>query len=220
MADDGSVITLVPSRMVPLGAVLAATLALSGCGGVISPATAASAGPAAARHQLDELVLGTPQSMSGYSRDHFPHWTDQGNGCDTREVVLKRDGVNVTTDDRCKAVGGSWVSPYDNRTTTDPDSLDIDHLVPLANAWRSGANGWTDEQRTRFANDLVRPELVAVTSGVNRAKGDQDPSQWMPPNVGYRCMYAQRWIAVKHYWRLTVTATEKAVLTQTLGTCR
>ena len=72
-------------------------------------------------------------------------------------------------------------------------------MVPLANAWRSGAGKWTEEQRTEFANDLTRPQLMAVSAASNRSKGDQDPSQWKPPQKDYWCEYAQRWIAVKSF---------------------
>src|SRR5688572_2022831 len=101
--------------------------------------------------------------MTGYSRDRFPHWASQGNGCDTREVVLQRDGSGVSVGDDCKATG-EWFSEYDGETFDDPGDLDIDHMVPLANAWRTGAATWTDEQREAFANDLTQPQLIAVSA--------------------------------------------------------
>ncbi|HEX6869924.1 MAG TPA: HNH endonuclease family protein, partial [Micromonosporaceae bacterium] len=136
-----------------------------------------------------------------------------------RDVVLKRDGEGVRATTECKIVEGSWFSPYDGKTLTDPQDLDIDHMVPLANAWRTGASRWSDEQREQFANDLDRPQLIAVTSSTNRSKGDQDPSQWKPPRRAYWCTYAQDWVAVKSYWRLSVTADEKAALKDMLETC-
>jgi uncharacterized protein DUF1524 len=201
------------------GLVLAAALLTSGCA-VTSAAGGPSTDPSAARQQLDQLKIGTPRSMAGYSRERFPHWTQQGGNCDTREYVLKRDGLDVKTDTSCHVLSGHWLSRYDDEAFSDPTRLDIDHMVPLANAWRSGADGWTDEQRSKFANDLTRPQLLAVSASSNRAKGDQDPSQWKPPNHGYWCQYAQRWIAVKQYWQLTVTAAEKAALIDMLGTCQ
>ncbi|MEK8171524.1 hypothetical protein NKH77_25220 [Streptomyces sp. M19] len=77
-------------------------------------------------------------SMSGYSRDKFPHWASQGHNCDTREKVLERGGTDVKQDEECRAVSGRWVSVYDDKSFTDAADLDIDHTVPLANAWRSG----------------------------------------------------------------------------------
>ena len=169
--------------------------------------------------QLAALTVASKGSMSGYSRDRFPHWISQGNDCDTRDVVLKRDGKNVKATATCKITSGTWISPYDNKTYTDPQQLDIDHMVPLADAWRSGASKWTDEQRTQFANDLTRPQLLAVSLSQNRSKGDQDPSQWKPPNYAYWCTYAERWISVKAYWKLTVSRAEKTALGDMLGTC-
>jgi len=208
-----------PSRIVP--ALL--LVLLTGCDALTEPAVtssvAPSTNPAIARQQLDELGVSLSGSMAGYSRARFPHWTEHENGCSTRELVLKRDGTDVKTGTRCKVLSGHWTSPYDNKAASDPDTLDIDHMVPLADAWRSGASAWTDEQRSQFANDLTRPQLVTVTASVNRAKGDQDPSQWKPPNRAYWCRYAQSWILVKRSWNLAVTLTEKAALTEMLGTC-
>jgi hypothetical protein len=169
--------------------------------------------------QLDALTVDTWASMSGYSRDRFPHWKAQEGGCDTRDVVLKRDGDAVVATPDCTITGGTWFSVYDGRTATTPKEIDIDHVVPLANAWRTGAKSWTEEQRGEFANDLTRPQLIAVTSSANRAKGDQDPAHWKPPRRDYWCEYAQRWITVKSYWRLSVTAEEKAALADMIGTC-
>ena len=195
-------------------------LVLTGCVPVTEPgAPSASIAPSTSRQQLDALPVGAAQSMAGYSRARFPLWNDQGGGCDTREVVLKRDGTGVQANASCHPVSGHWLSPYDNLEFTDPDQVDIDHMVPLANAWRSGAAKWTDATRSQFANDLVRPQLLAVSRAANRGKGDQDPSQWKPPNHAYWCQYAQRWVAVKVYWQLTVTDREKAALGDMLGAC-
>lgn len=180
-------------------------------------ATNGAAGQAAAL--LDELTVADSGSMRGYSRDRFPHWRRTGKNCDIRDTVLARDGEDVRFDG-CNVVGGRWLSRYDNRTLTDPSEVDIDHMVPLANAWRSGANNWDDERRGEFANDLERPQLFAVSRSSNRAKGDQDPSQWKPPNRDDWCAYAQDWIAVKHHWQLSVTVSEKAALADMLETCR
>jgi len=204
----------------PLAVALAAAL-LAGCTPLVEPnATPTSLAPSAARQQLHALPVAPQQSMAGYGRARFPLWNDQGNSCDTREVVLKRDGVDVRTNTRCHPLSGTWLSPYDNKQFTNPESVDIDHMVPLANAWRSGANKWTDSRRSGFANDLVRPELLAVSAASNRAKGDQDPSQWKPPNHGYWCRYATAWVAVKSYWQLSATLAEKVALADMLGTCQ
>jgi hypothetical protein len=170
--------------------------------------------------QLAALTVSGGLSMAGYSRDKFPHWIGQGHDCDTRDVVLQRQGTAVQVGAKCKILKGEWTSPYDGRSYSDPQALQIDHLVPLANAWRSGASQWTTKQRQDFANDLTDPQLIAVTGSVNESKGDQDPSQWKPPSRDFWCAYAQDWVQVKAHWQLTVTAAEKAALTDMVGTCR
>ncbi|ASO19803.1 hypothetical protein FHR81_000519 [Actinoalloteichus hoggarensis] len=214
-----------------LAAVLGVS-ALSGCSVedveafLSSPSDSPSAaeGPAAessaaARERLDELPVSPAGPMDGYSRDRFPHWITISPGCNTREAVLSRDGENVETDDECRAVSGSWLSPYDGQTWTDAADLDIDHMVPLAEAWRSGAADWSDDRREEFANDMERAQLFAVTNSVNRSKGDQAPDQWMPPLEDYWCTYSVHWIEVKHHYELSVTEEEKATLQETLDGC-
>ncbi len=185
-----------------------------------TPPPAGQAGDAAS--QLDELTIATSSSTRGYSRDRFPHWRKTGTNCDIRDAVLKRDGERLGPVELsgCNVVGGRWLSPYDGKEFTDPADVDIDHMVPLANAWRSGADAWDDQRRGDFANDISRPQLLAVSASSNRSKGDQDPSQWRPPDRSYWCRYARDWIAVKHYWRLTVTSAEKAALGDMIATCR
>jgi Protein of unknown function (DUF1524) len=199
-------------------AVLAAALALGGCV-TRPPGTDPQPGPAdEALQRLDGLTTASAASMRGYSRQRFPHWRDTGENCDVRDEVLRRYGTGIKIDG-CNVVDGRWLSAYDNRILSDREDVDIDHVVPLANAWRSGANRWTDARRGAFANDLARPQLIAVSASSNRAKGDQDPSQWKPPNRDVWCQYAMDWIEVKHYWRLSVTARERAALEDMLETC-
>jgi hypothetical protein len=172
-----------------------------------------------AAQQLDALTVAAWGSMARYSRNRFEHWSRQDGGCNTRDLVLRRDGQGVTTGPDCDITSGTWTSPYDGRTVTDPTELDIDHVVPLANAWRTGASDWSDAQRERFANDMDSPELLAVSSTTNRSKGDQDPSQWRPPQRDFWCTYAGKWISVKSHWKLSVTVAEKSALTDMLETC-
>jgi hypothetical protein len=217
------VLRLVQGRAaVATAAIVLCGALLAGCGQLgsgVNVGGAAVPNAAESRLQLDGLTVAGWGSMAHYSRARFPHWIDQGGGCDTRDKVLQRDGTGVRTGAECAIIAGTWVSPYDGETVSDPHELDIDHVVPLADAWRTGAAGWTDAKREQFANDLTRPQLIAVTASTNRAKGDQDPSQWRPPDDGYWCRYAQDWVAVKAYWRLTVTAAEKAALVTMLGAC-
>ncbi len=172
-----------------------------------------------AKSELATRTVKADGSQTGYSRDKFPHWIDQGSSCNTREVVLKRDGTNVVTDSSCAATSGKWFSPYDGATWTAASDVDIDHVVPLADAWRTGASSWTTAQRQAYANDLSAPQLIAVTDNVNQAKGDQSPDTWKPPLSSYYCTYAKMWTAVKYKYKLTVNSAEKSALTSMLGTC-
>lgn len=179
----------------------------------------ASADSSAARTMLSHLVVHARGSMDGYSRDKFPHWEKISGECDTREMVLKRDGRDVRTDAQCRPISGTWYSPYDGATWTKPSDVDIDHLVPLGNAWVSGASSWSTERRTELANDLTRPQLFAVTDNVNQSKGDRAPDEWRPPLQSDWCTYAVDWIEVKDYYQLTVTEAEKAALNDMLNHC-
>lgn len=201
-------------------AVVLGALLLSACGGSPLPKSSAAPGANAGNTKvtLESLKVAEARAMTGYSRDRFPHWRKAGSNCDVRDTVLARDGKDIKKNG-CNVTGGTWMSLYDNVTVTEATKVDVDHMVPLANAWRSGADAWDDDKRGDFANDLERPQLFAVTASSNRSKGDQDPSQWKPPSPTYWCQYAKDWILVKSYWKLTVTKAEKGALTEMLGTC-
>ncbi|MET9169894.1 HNH endonuclease family protein [Streptomyces misionensis] len=173
---------------------------------------------ATARSYLSQLTVAT-ENRTGYSRDKFPTWITIEGTCDTREWILKRDGTNVVTDSACKATSGSWYSPYDGATWTAASDVDIDHLVPLAEAWDSGAGKWTTAQRQAFANDVTRPQLLAVTDNVNQSKGDQDPATWVPSRSAYVCTYVRAWVQVKYYYDLSVDSAEKTALQNYLASC-
>ena len=117
----------------------------------------------------------------------------------------------VTVGSGCSLSGGRWFSYYDRVSWTDPGRVDIDHMVPLAEAWDSGAGSWTTAVRQSYANDLGDSRsLVGVTDSVNQTKGDQDPNEWLPTYD--KCRYLREWVAVKHRWRLTVDSAEKSAL--------
>jgi len=184
-----------------------------------SKSVASAPPPATSTPALESLVIAPPGPMTGYSRDRFEHWVGGPNSCDTREIVLQRQGSGVTRDAQCRAVSGKWTSPYDGVEITDAGKVDIDHMVPLAEAWRSGAASWTDERRKEFANDLSNPQLFAVTPTANRSKGDGDPAVWKPPARGFWCTYAQDYVTVKAAYQLTVDQAEHDALAEMLGTC-
>jgi len=166
--------------------------------------------PGAAGKSLKKLEVSPPGSMSGYDREDFPHWSDaQENGwrvsdstCDVRDAALIRDGEDVVVGEGCDVESGRWLDPYTTQTYTDPLDIDIDHLVPLANAYRSGASEWDEAERERYAND---PEVVlSVEDNANQEKGDKGPEAWKPSNRAIWCSYAKRWISVKSSYDLTI----------------
>ena len=163
-----------------------------------------------------------PEYVGGYDRDLFADWYDADrNGCNTRKEVLIAESLDpVQIGARCAITGGRWFSIYDNVETTDSSSFDIDHMVPLSEAWDSGAWNWNADQRKHFANDLDQPFfLIAVTASSNRSKSDRDPAEWMPPNSGYHCEYVRIWIEIKRAWDLSVDQAEHDYLTRKLASC-
>jgi len=131
----------------------------------------------------DGILFISSDRLEGYDRTLFKHWIDADkNGCDTRaEVLIAEAKVKPKKFAKCKLTGGKWLSSYDGITFTDSSKLDIDHLVPLAEAWRSGAWAWTEQQRMDFANNVEDEwALNAVTASVNRSKGDKDITSWLP----------------------------------------
>ncbi len=192
--------------------------------------------PAGARELLASLVVAPRSGGDSYCRGRFgpDSWPDlDRNGCSTRQDVLVRQAATLTTrriaahDRTCdEAVAGTWVDPYTAETLTFTNlkdsaqaaQLQIDHVVPLYNAWVSGARDWTDSQRVVFANDLASPELRAVGGHVNFAKDRSGPESWVPV-AARQCDYARAFVAVKAHYRLTVTSAERDALARLLGTC-
>jgi len=168
-----------------------------------------------------QIVLAVASDYStGYDRSLFKHWIDADkDGCNTRnEVLIEEAVVKPKVGKKCKLIGGSWVSPYDLKVVTNPSLLDIDHTVPLAEAWRSGAWNWTPNLREQYANELRIPgALAAVSLSLNRQKGDKDVSEWFPPKS--QCKYYSDWIAVKASYGLTVDTAEANVLKYVVSSC-
>ncbi len=185
------------------------------CGVVaVSPAQAATQN---AQTLLTSLPV-APEHAGGYNRSLFKHWIRQ-NGCTTRQDVLIRDAIGGRLNG-CTMVDARWYSAYDGVTTTNARTFDIDHEVPLKEAWDSGAWRWTPDRRTAYANDLgYVNSLIAVSASSNRSKSDQDPAEWMPPNTADTCRYVKAWIGVKYRWRLAVDSVEKSSLLQLLRGC-
>lgn len=179
---------------------------------------------------LDQVwsISSSSSSSSGersqYSRKAWPHWSDADRDCqDTRQEVLVAESeipVKFKTHKRCKVESGRWRCPYTGRVFTDPRKLDVDHLVPLAEAHRSGGHAWNQARRRRYANALDEPHhLVAVERGSNRAKGDKGPEAWMPEAEGYRCEYLQAWVEIKERWDLGMDPREQDYVTRAQRAC-
>ncbi|WP_435240236.1 HNH endonuclease family protein [Streptomyces sp. YPW6] len=185
-----------------------------------APAAQAAAAPPAEVMTLADavgLVEVTGEDRTGYSRAKFKHWNggdDKSDGCSTRNEVLIAEAVIApTVEAGCKLTGGTWRSYYDGQEVTSAGSLDIDHMVPLAEAWDSGASAWTPARREAYANDQgADVSLVAVTARTNRQKADQDPADWMPPSPEAQCRYVGEWVATKLRWQLTADTRELEAL--------
>ncbi|MEV7722346.1 HNH endonuclease family protein [Streptomyces sp. NPDC088184] len=233
-------------RLAPIAVFLVASLAACNPAGAAktdedskpsaaaSPVTSASPGaspsaapgaPAGGGLSLAEAIAKIPaadENRTGYKRDSFRHWIDEdSDGCSTRNEVLLAEAVKAPEQGaRCTLAGGEWLSYYDEVTVTDPKKLDIDHMVPLAEAWDSGASTWDADRRMRYANDLdAERSLVAVTAKTNRSKGDKDPSDWMPPANSAKCTYLADWAATKLRWKLTADDKERAALERLAAGC-
>lgn len=162
------------------------------------------------------------EMTDGYDRDLFKHWTDDdGDDCNTRyEVLIEESLTEVQVGSGCTLSGGTWVSAFDLTETTDPSTLDIDHFVPLKEAWDSGAWAWDAATREAYANDLgYEMSLIAVSMSSNRSKSDRDPTTWLPTNDDYWCEYITAWVQVKTRWSLSVDVQEKLKLESMVEDC-
>ncbi|MFH9008921.1 DUF1524 domain-containing protein [Streptomyces afghaniensis] len=190
-------------------------------------APAAQAAPAAETLPLTEAVAQLPvavEDRTGYDREQsFGGWIDADrDGCNTRMEVLLDEAITPpAVTGRCTLSGGRWYSWYDDTFIDGPRGLDIDHLVPLAEAWDSGASAWTRQRRVTYANYLDDARhLEAVSARSNRQKSDQDPTTWLvPDNPTERCHYLANWTAVKLQWSLTVDPAEQNTLTFGAAEC-
>ncbi|MFF4617725.1 HNH endonuclease family protein [Nonomuraea jabiensis] len=179
-----------------------------------------AAPPPLLRAAVADLAVAT-ESREGYKRTSFRHWVDaDGDGCSARAEVLIAEAIDPpTVGPKCALTGGVWYSYYDDAVVDSASGLDVDHLVPLAEAWDSGASAWDGTKREAYANYLDAPEhLVAVTARSNRQKADKDPAEWLPIEQ-VRCRYISDWVAVKRHWQLSVDAAEKAKLVEIAEGC-
>ncbi|MGY1620527.1 DUF1524 domain-containing protein [Geodermatophilus sp. SYSU D00691] len=186
------------------------------------------AAPRTALAVLAEVEVKGRAPRTGYSRDLFGDgWVDvDRNGCDTRNDILARDLRDEIfrpgTHD-CVVLSGSLLDPYSGqvvefqRGPETSEAVQIDHVVALSDAWQKGAQQWTVEKRTAFANDPLN--LLAVDGPLNQQKSDGDAATWLPPNRTYRCEYVARQVAVKATYDLWMTAAERDAVAGILATC-
>ena len=206
----------------PVTNLFATALAIS-----ITVATTLSPAPANAQNEQTPSVLAAlevltvaPETQTRYNRSRFRHWVDADkDGCNTRAEVLKRQTqLPVTISGRCTVRSGQWFSLYDGVVSSSAGDFEIDHVVALAEAWRSGASTWSPERRQDFANDLAEGALIAVSGRSNRIKSDKDPARWLPEQG--RCEYLVFWVSTKYRWRLSVDQSEKAALSRLASECQ
>lgn len=163
--------------------------------------------------QVREEETGVPYERSDWM-DDWPHIVDR---CDLRELELRNYGHGVRTGDDCYPTAGTWDGVYDTDTYDSPGDIQIDHIVPLAEANRSHSRHWDEEKRSLLAMDGTN--LWPVAGSENNSKGSRDPGKWKPPNRGVWCEYAARYIIVKHSYWLSIDAAERAGLKSMLNYC-
>jgi len=208
----------IPVRSLAASAVVAGPVAA----GAAVPAEAATTCSAPLRTAVGALPVAA-ESNTGYDRDrYFGDWRDTDRDCqNTRSEVLQAESrvrTAFTTARGCTVRSGRWVTTWDDRTHCSASAVQIDHTVPVHEAWGSGARNWTQARRAAFYDDLGDSRtLSARTSSLNSSKGARGPEQWMPPRSP--CTYVGQWVAVRIRWGLEVDSAEKAALTRLAGSC-
>jgi hypothetical protein len=172
---------------------------------------------------LSSLSIKGRAPKTGYTRSQFGASWEVKAGCDTRNIILNRDLVDVVLNDKCQVVSGTLNDPYTGKTisfirgsSTSAD-IQIDHVVALSDAWQKGAQQMTHDQRVILANDPL--ELLAADGSANQQKEDGDAATWLPSNKTFRCQYVARQIAVKQKYSLWVTQAEHDAISDILSKC-
>lgn len=151
---------------------------------------------------------------------HFGTWIrgHNDNRClNTRGLILERDSQSSVSysSDGCTVQAGLWQDPYAGRTYTNAADIQIDHFVPLKNAYISGAAGWTSKKRCLYANYMGNEfHLLPVLGRENMRKSDKSPATYMPPNAAYRCQYLNQWLKVKMIWSMNLSSDEARRITE------
>ncbi len=170
------------------------------------------------------ISVAPDNTQTPYDRSEWKHWIDSDDDCqDTRHEVLISEAtvaIEFKGREQCEVATGRWTDLYTREVLTNPGDLDIDHMVPLVNAHKSGGYAWDQKRKKEYANDLTYAgHLVAVSASSNRSKGGKGPDEWRPPNTNYWCQYALDWVTIKWEWGLTATESETDALSEMLTTC-
>jgi hypothetical protein len=184
--------------------------------------TGGEGGTAILLELIDLLEVVEESPRQGYDRDLFNHWIDaDGSGCRARQDVLLAQAIGLVQRDvvqPCTIVEGDWYSLADGVVHAgSPADIDVDHVVALAEAWDSGAAGWTFAMRERFANDPVN--LLVMTPSTNRAKADLDAGEWKPPRRDAWCVTASMMVVTKVAYSLTIDRAERNGLIEMARSC-
>jgi lysophospholipase L1-like esterase len=205
-----------------LTAALAAAVGAPSAAIAVAPtakAHAAATRTVSAKHLLAALPVRAESHSASYRTSKFPLWIDANrDGENTRTEVLKATSRKQVAENKNGSVKtGSWVSAYDGKVYTSASKLGIAHIVPLEEAWTSGAYKWSTEKRTAFANDIgYRASLIIVAKHVSRPKTHRETPATLPRKTTGRCAYVRNYIAVKSRWGLSANATEKTMLKRDL----
>ena len=192
-------------------------------GGSSAPAPRTDRPNTAEALALLEHIPVRAEQPRGYDREAWAHWLDADGDCqDARQEVLAAESLGAVRWDAegCDVTAGLWRDAYTGETFRDPRALDVDHFVPLAEAYRSGGRDWSAGRRAAYANDLGDARsLVAVSASANRSKGDQGPEEWLPPDPAARCGYVAIWVIVKVRWSLAMDERERVTVGNLLRAC-
>ena len=178
-----------------------------------------------ASYLLAQLTVADAADGSTYEREEqfYSSWPSI-EGCSLRQRILKRDFASATLDaDNCTVVAGLYTDPYSgeelefHEKSAISRGVQIDHVVALSNAWQTGAQNLSDDERYDLATDPLN--LVAAGSEANQDKSDGDASEWLPPNEAFRCEYVARQISVKYKYHLWLTSAEHDAMSQVLSSC-
>jgi len=172
---------------------------------------------------LNKLTIKGRAPKTNYSRQQFGASWKVAMGCDMRNIILNRDLVDVTVDNKCHVIGGILIDPYTGniikftRGSNTSGKIQIDHVVALSDAWQKGAQQFTAVRRIELANDPL--ELLAVDGAANLQKSDGDAATWLPSNKSFRCQYVSRQIAIKQKYSLWLTQAEYNSIKTILSNC-